>query len=97
MRLFNASYSSAIVDVEFTNNTTGAVTTISNVSCMQMPVYAGAGSGDFNVAVKKFGVDLATMSNVNLQSGKAYTFYFRGVIGASGDSEPRLDYLTNGE
>ena len=97
VRLFNASYSSAIVDIEFTNNTTGAVTTISNVSFMQMPVYAGSGSGDYNVVVKKFGVNLATVNNVNLQSGKAYTFYFRGVIGASGDSEPRLDYVTNGE
>lgn len=97
VRLFNASYSSAIVDIEFTNNTSGAVTTISNVSFMQVPVYAGAGSGDYNVAVKKFGITLASANNVNLQSGKAYTFYFRGVIGASGDTEPRLDYITNGE
>ncbi len=97
LRFYNLSQSSAIVDVVYTNLTTGAVTTISNVSFLQLPVYAGAGSGDYNIEVKKLGSVMASLNNVNLQTGKAYTFYLKGTLGASGDTELRVDYFANGE
>lgn len=95
IRFYNTSHTAGMVDITFTNNSTGAITSISNVSFLQNPAFNTVTSGDYNIEVKKVGATLATANNINLESGKAYTFILRGIMNASGDQELKVDFITN--
>lgn len=94
-RFYNASHTAGMVDVTFTNNSTGVVTNISNVAFLQTPTYNTLTSGDYNIEVKKVGATMATANNVNLEAGKAYTFMLRGIMNSSGNTELGIDFVTN--
>lgn len=95
VRFYNASHTAGMVDITFTNNSTGAITSISNVAFLQNPTFNSMTSGDYNIEVKKVGATLATANNINLETGKSYTFMLRGIMNASGDKELKIDFVTN--
>lgn len=95
VRFYNASHTAGMVDITFTNNTSGAITSISNVAYLQNPTFNAVTSGDYNIEVKKVGATLATANNINLETGKSYTFMLRGIMNASGDKELKIDFVTN--
>lgn len=95
VRFYNASHTTGMVDITFTNNSTGAIITLTNVGFLQYPIYNGLTAGEYNIEVKKVGSTMATYNNINLESGKAYTFMLLGVMTSSGNTALKIDFITN--
>ncbi len=96
-RFLNLSETAGTVDLVLTNTSTMQIITISNVSFTETSLYGDIPSGNYNLEIQQGGSPLTTRSGVDLQEGKAYTMYLRGIKNVSGDKELQLEIITNGE
>lgn len=96
-RFYQLSSTTEAVDLYFTNTSNNQITVLSNITFLQYPTYNTLFNGNYNIEVQQAGAVLASRNNVDLATGKAYTFYLRGIKTAADDKQLQLEYFTNGE
>jgi hypothetical protein len=98
-RFYNLAQTAGSVDIIFTTIINGVpvVKSLTGNKFLQNPLYSSFPSGNYDVEVKSSGIVVASQTGVDMQNGKAYTLFLRGIKNTGGNTALTLDLIVNGE
>ncbi len=95
VRFINVSPDATNLNLVFQKNLVDSVSVISNINYRSASQYVKVSPLNYFLRVKKSGATdrLASMDNYNLEAGKIYTFWTKGLVNGAGDYALELKVL----